>query len=353
LIKIAFSAKFAIIIITIVFLLFGCSYAYSSLVFYDDSVRIIASSNSTRDITAIVTEEGNCYIRGFLHEDSCYGVQDVTTYTKRYNNIFDPSAPDRFVQIYDQGDAKDIILSEEGGCIVTNQNKLLIFSNNCVQYTYPTYFCDNIISAKLVEDMVYILNTDHCFGYYEINSPGQFVQLRSNIQKFILPNGDTSLWLHTADGVLEMYESIDNLSEATHSIDDIFCFDVMCFYSAPSLQNAGYSFAFINNKGEIFYYRGYGFPIEEKKNEVKIIQDKGESVATYSNGAIVLDQCRASLYGEDIFGDKTYEGLVLADDVIDISSGMSSLNIASEDRFQAFGILPSSTTISIEELTVQ
>lgn len=337
-----------VILFSIVLSLSGCSFLYSSLELYENTSLVTASS-TTQSTTAIVTEEGDCYIRGYVSEDLPYGVSDISAYQMRYNNIFDPFAPDRFVRIYNQHDAKNIILSGEGGCIITKQNALLVFSNNFAEYTYPTYFCNNIIYAKLVADRVYVLNTDHSFGYYEIASPDQFVQLRAGVKKFISSNADSSLWLLTENGVLEMYEDINNLEEKSHSIDDISCFDMICFDYSPRLPHNGYSLAYMTNGGKIFCYRGYGFPIEEKKNEVKEIRATGESVAAYSEGIIVLNQGSALIFGKDIYRDYAFDGVVLADDVIDISADMSTLNVTTTDQFLSFGSLPSSTTYYISE----
>ena len=339
-----------VILFSIVLSLSGCSFLYGSLEFYENT-SLVTDSSTTQKTTAIVTEEGDCYIRGYVSDESPYGVSDISAYQMRYNNILDPYAADRFVRIYNQHNAKNIILSDDGGCIITKQNTLWVFSNNFTEYAFPAYFCSNIIYAILETDRVYVLNTDHCFGYYEIASPEQFVQLQAGIKKFISSNADSSLWLLTETGVLEMYEDINDLEGKSHSIDDISSFDMICFDCSPRLPHNGYSLAYMNNSGEIFCYRGYGFPIEEKKNEVKEIHATGESVVAYSEGIIVLNKGSALIWGKDIYGyrENTFDGVVMADDVIDISADMSMLNVATTEQFLSFGSLPSSATYYISE----
>ena len=330
----------------LVYVLFFNTHALITL----DDPSSIVSSSAYLDMTAVVTADGNCYIRGSRVEKSHpYGVANVRQYRNQYNTLALEQA-DRFVQIYSGGDAIAVNLSKNGGTIITANNKLYLFSDTD-SFLRPSYFCENIQDAKLVGDRVYVLTTDGVWGYYTISSQKNFVAITDRITKFKIADLDKSLWLLTKDRVLLTCENVDNPQNTIRCADNVDDFDVIC---VEARMQPHYLLGYIRNN-EAFCYDGYGFPTETDLDALKMVNANAISISAYLKGIIVVTPERQALvYGKDFGDDATFHGNTIAENVINISTSLLSVNLALESKEMiCCGSLPSSQFISIQDIIRQ
>lgn len=136
--------------------------------------------------SAVVTADGNCYFRGIATLTENYGINDIEAYEDRASGSLFGDGLDRFVQIYDGGDAVRIRLSASGGVIVTENNEIYVFANGQGRYETPAYFAKGYTDGYLYDKRtVYLLseNGDLCCSDI-ISSPEEITVIEKNITKF-------------------------------------------------------------------------------------------------------------------------------------------------------------------------
>lgn len=319
-----------------------------NLVFLEDSQSIIFSDSWTK-VTAVVSEAGNVFVRGeWVDEPSPFGVEDIRQYRNQYN-LLDFSKADRFVEIYNGNDAISVELSDLGGVIITKQNQAVLFVHTG-KYRLPSFFCEDVLKAKLYGTRVYILSTDGCFGYRDISSPSSWTLICENVKDFSIPDGDHTVWLLSTENELVVYKEDDGYDSALVCLKDVACFDVLCAETPDVYPSAKYSLGIVLTNGTPLYYNGKGIPTEESKFEEYPV--KAHDVLAYSNGIIILDQNGiATIYGKEDLIDVFYQGELLAENVIDFSSSIFSVNLITKDQgMLCIGSLPSSRWIEFRDV---
>ena len=180
-----------------------CVFPTDDLIFMEED-EAVKFADVYGDIDAVVAENGNCYIRGKNMKSSyMYGVENTKQYLNLYNTL-DFSKANQFTQIYSGGDAKSIRLSNNGGVIITEESKVVLFTD-IEGFKTPALFCDNAQSALLVKDRVYILSPEGIFGYRQVKTPDTFVPVAQGIRQFEIGSQNNSFWLLSDTNTLSVY----------------------------------------------------------------------------------------------------------------------------------------------------
>lgn len=341
------SIIFIFIILSTLFV--SCSCSTEKLEYLDDNL-LITHSDTYSNMTAVVATNGNCYIRGnMVNNKTTFGVDNVKKYNKQYDSL-DVSLTDKFVQIYSGKDAKSIELSQNGGTIITLDNKVYIFTD-MNEYKTPLYFCENAVCAKLLKDKVYILTPKGDFGYRTITAPNDFILLKSNILQFRIMDLDYSTWILTNDNQLLIYSCSEIINKPDCLLENIASFDAMCLEFNSNISKPLYSFGYITQEQKVFYYKGYGLPEVNKTTEISV-KNENNNIAVYSRGVITIDKKQnAYVYGNDLLENHSFSGELIAKDVVNISTSIYSINIASNSsELISCGKFPSSKFIFINDI---
>lgn len=324
------------------------NYLENRLIILSDETAI-ASSSSYWNMTAVIAQDGNCYIRGdMVSSTSPYGIDDVKQYNKRYQSLNINKAND-FVQIYDKADAISVNLSDNGGTIITSDHDLYIFTGN-ENYKTPQFFCKGIVYAKLVEDRVYVLSSGRVFGYYNIADPELFFAIKTDVVAAKVTDMDQSIWLLMQNKQLLVgTKAVQN--DWLCCAVDVDAFDVLTVESLPRNTHAQYSVGYVSN-GQVFYYNGHGIPQSDLDGHWKLIAEDATDVTAYSEGIIWLNaEKQVFIYGRDYLSDDFFNGEILGRGVVDVSAGLFNITIAMENKPPVYvGTLPSSETVYINEI---
>lgn len=343
--------RYIVMAIVVIFLVTftGCSQKSNEVVYLENSPKV-TFADVYEKMTAVIAEDGNCYIRGSsVSESTPFGVKNVSQYIKQYDSL-DVSKVDNFVQIYSGNNAISIELSSNGGAIVTKNNEVWLFAD-VQKYKTPNFFCNNAVSAKLHKDEVYILTQNGELKLFGIDDPDKTVLLCNDVVDFKVMEHDESIWVLTADNELVIFRRVNDVLVEQCKIENIVSFDGMSLEYNRSLSKGLYSVGMVSNQGITMYYKGYGYP--ESQNLKRISTDnKTLFVSAYSKGLIVTDENNDSfVYGADLISDDTYSGNLLAQNVINVSAGRFGLSVVSnENELISIGLFPSSKYVAIGDI---
>ena len=337
-------------------LLLACTYPIlvgnHDLVFLPEDA-IVTSVATHMEMTAVVTAEGNCFLRGPLVSDEIpFGVTDIPAYCSQYSTLNLDKA-NRLVQIYSGGDAETISLSDTGGTIISRTQELYLFSD-AAPYRTPQFFCTGVIAAKLYRDRVFVLTTDNTLGYYEITKPSEFVALKTAVTEFIITDLDGRLWYLTDGGELWTSEPAKTIDTGICLFANVLRFDVLCTNHYPDILDPEYVLCYMVEDGSVYSYSGNGLPTQETVKQIVTVSSIAD-VYTYAGGIILLDdEDNATVYGNELVGNKKYDGVMLAPKVRNISTSSLCINIVTEQKkLLSCGHLPNSSLVCIEEIIAE
>lgn len=329
------------------FMLVRCALSTDDLVFMDEGTPI-KSADVYGNIDAVVTEKGNCYIRGkSVSTDYLYGVKNTHQYKNIYRALdFDKSL--KFVEIYAGGDAEDIFLSKNGGVIITNKSDVYLFAD-IKGYEIPKKFCNNARYAQLDKERVYILTTDGQFGYCDIKKPNNFILLQQEVKQFEVRRGGQCVWLLSDSGELTVYSDLECKTKVLQ-IDAVSQFDVWNGDPEPDVENNWHYFTYVS-EGSCYYYSGRGLSNSESLAHV-ILSEGAVRAAVYSGGVMVLnDKNEVQIFGSGLQHNDICNGEVIAKNAIDICGDVFKIVIVTTDgTLIAGGTLPDSSSISVADL---
>ena len=285
----------------------------------------IKYANSAWNTIAVVSDTGNCYIGGdYLTNEINYGVENIRKYKNR--------PLDKYVRIYDKGDAKSIKINYNGGTIVTKNNEVYIFINNNEDYKTPTYLCKGYTNAVIGYDSkVYMLSGNGDLVYVNSNTPQEVNLIGNNIKEFnvVEKNNVESLFALTNDGKLYILNTNEQIKDSNKYFENISDFDVlvphqnMCVLSI--LENNNNAYVFMEDSG--INYESF----TEMSTSFKKVGENISSVTSYGKGIAMMDNnSNVSLYGSDLdepMDNWEFHGEVVFNDVESVFGGHKSLMI--------------------------
>lgn len=320
------------------------------LVFMEDGTPV-CFADSYWQMNAVVSEAGNVYVRGALwSDDTTYGIPNVKEYKAQFRSLnFEKT--DRFVQIYNAGDANTVILSNNGGIIITDINEAFVFCE-LENYRLPTFLCADAAHAKLDGSKVYLLNDEGSFGYIDLSFPEDRIQILEGIQSFCITDQDHSIWILNDKNELWVFVDGDLSDPPVLCSTEVMDFDASSTTSY-SRSEARYQIGIAKLDGTVSYYDDWGLPSADSMGAFTPLPiDCVLNITVYSHGVIVLDQeGNARAFGHDLLSDRIYNGEVIIKNACEVSAGSLSINFVTNDGHHIYaGSLPSSEFVELEEL---
>lgn len=269
---------------------------------YDEKEKITFASQYSMK-TAIVTEKGNVYING-EKDDADAKVLGIKNF-KRFNNLYNSFRETDFVCIYDKGDASKVMLSSQGGAIITKENILYLFGSFETKYLTPLKFADNAKSAFPVNDRIYVLKTDGVFGYYLISNPNVFVTLFKSVVDFYVMEKSEEIIILTDSGEL-FVAKYNELNDFKLLINNVGAFSSIQFYKSATPSAV---ISIITKDNELLGYETFGnFSIEKALSSTP--RELGENIQAavpYNDGiAAINTNGDLVVYGKDFDLNNSY-----------------------------------------------
>ena len=316
--------------------------------------EIITQFSSDDYWVGAVSNKGNCYIRGAnLIDPFYYGVYDI----KGFNDTHG----EKFVQIYDKGDAETITLSGGGGCITTSGGDVYLFLNGTLGgdppefendellYRTPELLCTGYRYAEhSLSDglgIVYLITDDNDLGYVTVEDPDDFHFICDDINKFQNLRGQGYLVGLTNDHRLLFFDSNNQYSIETELFDNIIDFTIRGINkrSSIALLDENHSVYF----GYDHYLTSY-LSSTDKLDESRLYHKIGENISAvtvynYKGVAMLDNDGNVSIYGPELKhyyyeDDRVYNGEVVLKDVSLILGDHRHLFIVrSNGDFEYFG----------------
>lgn len=320
--------KIIILIISIAVLSLGYLIYYNffdtfGLVCLQDNENIVYVSKEWRTVAG-VSDTGNCYIGGHISEDENYGVDDIRKFKNYPYN--------KYVSIYDKGDAKSVKLEHNGGTIITENNEVYIFLNNNETYRTPKYFCKGYTSAVVgYNSKVYMLSENGDLVRADINAPENVEFIGNNVKEFNVTYKDDveSIFALTNDNKLYIINTDEQIENSKKYFENIYDFDVLVPHGNLCVLSL-----LDNNNNAYVLMDDYNITYEDIINTSSDFKKAGEnvsSVTSYEKGiAIIDDKSNVSLYGsdlDDVFDKLEFQGEVVFDDVKSVFGGAELLII--------------------------
>ena len=334
----------AVIIISLAFAVKLCFNDYTNI-YLNNSHAAIAFADSYYYTIGLVTQEGNCYVKGSLSDEENYGVDKVPPSWLLLND---------YLKIYDKCDAEAIDLTAEGGTIITRTHDVYLFLNRQEKYHVPTLLTSGYTQACAWDQShIYLLTESHDFGYVSSDNPDAFHLIMTNVEKFVIEQktaeqGAVALVL-TNNHQLFVLEG-DNIKPDEH-IDHIIDFDVLCPHIGLSvislLRDDHHAFCIIGDN-ELSY---------ETLSDQSLYQECGSeinSVESYNRGIAMKDyRDRVFLYGDDFHFKNTtlpnydFHGECVFTDVSSVYGGDYNLIVINNSaQFTVYGRDPYTTDYS-------
>ena len=334
-----------------VLVVFGMKYLNTEHLVYMDEETPVCFADSYWYMNAVVSESGNVYIRGILQaDDYSYGIPNVKEFNAQFQSLnFEKT--ERFVQIYDVGDARTVTLSSNGGVIITDTNDVYVFSES-EKYRLPTFLCTDAVSAMLESNKVLLLNDKGEFGYIELSAPDNRITVLVGIESFGITDQDHSIWVLNNKHELWVYLGGDLTSSPVLCHSDVLAFDVVSTKSFGE-PNPHYQIAIIGSNGTAYYYDAWGLPsVHSTDVFIPLPVDSPADVAVYCHGVITLDKNGiARVFGDDLLSDRKFKGDVIAENVRQISAGSLGINFVTYDGQHIYaGSLPSSKLVELGDI---
>ena len=308
----------------------------SNLNLLGEDEKIISISGGDYMVCAL-TDQGNCYVAGqSATEDYNFGLEDY----QAYNDYFDLFHPDRFVQIYDKGDAESISMSYSGGCIITKDHNVYLFLNHSDfdDYATPRLFCSDCVDAQIgwLDDSISLLRSNGDFGYVPIDSPDDFRLIGKNVSKFKFAtdkNNNTTLFVLTNNHQLYMFNSEEVLEDQNDFIEDVIDFDVQSSTGCLVLS-------IINSDHNAYHSaleESWCFNRAKIQSNLKLIGSNVSSVVSYDAGTVMKDSDgKVRIYGSDIKNqfEEAYTGESVFQNktVKDVCSTYTTLTVLTNDN---------------------
>lgn len=331
--------------------LFGTKCAFEEhLVFMEDATPV-CFADSYWQMNAIISESGNVYVRGaLLSDDTTYGIPNVNEYKAQFQSLnFEKT--DRFVQIYSTGDARTVMLSNNGGVIITDNNEVFVFCE-LENYRLPTFLCEDATHATLDGTKVYLLNDKGSFGYIDLSLPDDRIQVLEGIKSFCITDQDHSVWILNDKHELWVFMGGDLSAPPVMCNTEVMDFDAASTTSYSSSE-AHYRIGIVKLDGTVSVYDDWGLPSSNSTGTFTLLSvDHAPDITVYSHGVVVLDQeGNARAFGYDLLSDRIYNGEVIIQNVCAVSAGALSINFVTKDGHHVYaGSLPSSAFVELEEL---
>lgn len=346
--------KYTLIMSSVLFFCILCScsnqHSFSDLHFLNSEEKIqTVCSISHRNITALTTDGGNCYIRGTNFDNhNNYGVENVEQFNSRFDSPFDNVSGDDYVMIYDKGNASKISVSEYGGIIITNDNCMYVFVNGNSYYRLPLLFDENCTDGYLYDsDTIYLLKENGDFGYVDINSPKHFNIIGKDIIKFRFQqithfHGDITdnIFLLNKDGQLFITDNKQCVTNDVKFIPNVADFEVC------NNSNAAY----LTKDGALWYCDYYNSDIDidylmDNSKIQELHQNDIKSFSLYSGGIVFLyDNGNVYIHGYDFDYDIERDSIhdqLFAAHCRNISSGLNNISLIDYDgRLSFYGTTP-------------
>ena len=319
-----------ILLITMILVSFN-SCAASRLQFLDEETKISYAAQYS-DVQVLISEDGNCYIRGgWISKEKPFGLANARTYEKFIDQTFPFSEKiNEFVLLYDGGNAKKIILSYNGGVIITDNQELLLFYGT-EKYLTPTIFTDGVIDAKLVDDKIYIVKSTGDFGYYSVDNNNDFTPIVSNVQGF--DQSENIFLIHTNENELIISNDTFTEEQLNNVFNGVIAYSINCSDCLKDKHeiNIGY----VTENGDCFYKQGYNTELETFQNAELYakVATSIQQVSVYAEGVILLDKNNnALIYGNDLINRETFfDKKLISEKVSHISGDHRTIFIIRED----------------------
>ena len=300
---------------------------------------------------AIVTENGNCYIRyRDLDEDYPLGFEK-SKYYRTYAKYSDISNNNRFFELYSGGDAKKVFLSGNSVIIITDENKLLLFYST-EKYLDPEVFAEGVVEAKFVEkeNRIYVVEEGGSFGYYFVEDNKTFVSIMENVISF--ERVGNIFAIHTKDNELIITDNSFTAEQLSHRLEDIIDYSL-----SQGTGANGMVVSYVTSDARCFYRQGFISMLQDFR-DVEAYDQVAESViqvAAFKKGMLYLDDdYNARIYGEDILSsDQFYQGALVAENVENIFANVSEMFILYKDGSYIFiGSAPDRTYVTISDILI-
>lgn len=298
--------------------------------FMNDDLTVTKASQYG-DCHVLIGEDGNCYIRnGWIDKKNPWGLKNPRAYAMFIDFTFPFSKKlDRFVRMYDGGNAETVVLSYNGGIILTKNREALLFYGTD-DYQTPSLFARNILDAKLVDDRVYLVTSQGEFGYCSIEDNQQFYKILENVQSF--EETEKLFMVHTEKNELLISDDTFTEDQFSQRISDVAAYSFMC---VNCLRDHDIVCCFVTTDGNCWYQR-VGKSLLNQFRESSSYDKIAESivqVSACSQGVLMLDSNQnARMYGRTSDGDSlTWEGDILASNACFVSGGSSSCFIILTD----------------------
>ncbi len=318
-----------ILLITILLVSFN-SCAASKLQFLDEETKVSYAAQYG-DIHALISDNGNCYIRGsYISRENPYGLANAQAYEKFIDQTFPFSKDlDKFVLLYDGQDAKKIILSYNGGVIITTKQELLLFYGT-ETYLTPTIFTDGIIDAKLVDDKIYAVKTTGDFGYYSVDNRDDFSVIVSNVKGF--KQAENIFLIHTNENELIVSDDTFTEEQLNSRFNNVVSYSINC----SDCLKVGHDIiiSYVTENGNCFYKRGCNTELEtfQSTPSYQKIASSILNVSVYGEGVILLDKNNNALvYGNELVGETFFNQQLISENVSYVSGDRKTIFIIRKD----------------------
>lgn len=346
-VKKSFSKKLFIIVLificVVVLVIYLNFFSTLGLQLYDDSEKIIFV-NQHSNKSAIITQSGCVYING--EKNDAQGNELGLKKPKRFNNLYNSFKEDAYVLIYDKCDAANIMLSSSGGAIVTQNNVLYVFGNNDKKIYTPVQFADNVKSAFLEKDRVYILTTNGDFGFCHLNSPDNFIILKQSVATFTVIEDSNEILVLTENNKLFLRQAENvTTTDFIELTDDIAFFSVITYYDIAMPVT---SVSVVTVTGDLLCYKNIGkfsvngaFEATFKKIDTKI-----RIAVPYRYGVVALNESDEILVHGNNFGmdDEQLNGKIVLQDCKSVTSSVDTVRVIKTDgKMVCYGYTNSQT----------
>lgn len=318
------------LVVVVVALFFFSSCASRNLEFLDENLSITAITQEN-DAHLLIAEDGNCYIRNeWISEEKPYGLKNAKDYRKFISKTF-PFSKDlnEFVMLYDGGNAKEARLSYNGGVIITNESDLLLFCNDNTNYSVPTKFASEIIDGKLVDDRVFLIQSDGFFGYRSIENKDTFIPILSDVADF--KQTENIFIIRTNKNEIIISDDSFSADQLDKRIEDVVSYSLDC---VDCTVDHDIIMTYVKSDGSCFYRRGGRDELSEFQcSELyQKISDTALEASVYRNGVVFIDHSyNACVYGKEFTGETLFEGKIIANNVKSVSGDRGSIFVLLND----------------------
>lgn len=284
------------------------------------------------DETAIVTEDGNCYVRGSIARvPAILGVEKQKQYENRYNKFQE----NRFVKMYDKGDAEKIELSPDGGTIKTKNGDLLLFTPVIEGYGYPKLFLQDVNEGKLYGDKVYATLSNGSFGRVSLTDNSKFTKICDDAKKFICLGKGLVVVLKN-DG--DLYLHNDENPELKLVRDNVEDFEI-CGVEIDTGKAPRYTCAILSKDHTASFHSEMCFSLEDFFE--KEFEDVGKAIdiAAFNRGILIVNESgQAMVFGNEIypFDPPVIDGLVVCENADKVFAGELGAAVIDKDGKATF-----------------